>query len=154
MRREDKEKKAGLDFCAVLLAFPPSPAPTPREESVTIANPDVVFLKGILVLYNPEVRALLDVKLFADLDSDRRLSSRGPSRAREKSRVMGRVAIAWRSRRASFLRLADSDARQKAGARPARVPRLLPGLQQGLLRRVYAAGALRPGLVGRPCSSA
>lgn len=36
----------------------------------------MVFLKGILILYHPEVRALLDVKLFADLDSDRRLSSR------------------------------------------------------------------------------
>ena len=44
---------------------------------ITIHDPDVLFIKGILVLYYPEVRELLDIKLFVDLDSDRRLSARG-----------------------------------------------------------------------------
>ena len=38
---------------------------------------DVILVEGILVLYYPEVRNLLDMKIFVDLDSDSRLSRRG-----------------------------------------------------------------------------
>lgn len=38
---------------------------------------DVVLFEGILVLYYPELRELLDMKTFVDLDSDTRLSRRG-----------------------------------------------------------------------------
>ena len=41
-------------------------------------NPtEVVLFEGILVLYYPEVRNLLNMKLFVDLDSDTRLCKRG-----------------------------------------------------------------------------
>ena len=41
-------------------------------------NPtEVVLFEGILVLYYPEVRNLLSMKLFVDLDSDTRLCRRG-----------------------------------------------------------------------------
>lgn len=38
---------------------------------------EVVVLEGILTLYYPEVRELLQMKLFVDLDSDTRLCRRG-----------------------------------------------------------------------------
>ena len=38
---------------------------------------EVVVLEGILTLYCPEVRELLQMKLFVDLDSDTRLCRRG-----------------------------------------------------------------------------
>lgn len=38
---------------------------------------EVVLLEGILVLYSPDVRNLLQMKLFVDLDSDSRLARRG-----------------------------------------------------------------------------
>ncbi len=42
-----------------------------------ISEADVVLLEGILVLYDPTVRALMNMKLFVDTDSDTRLSRRG-----------------------------------------------------------------------------
>lgn len=44
---------------------------------IVISAPDVLLVKGILVLYDRRVRELLDIKLFVDLDSDSRLSARG-----------------------------------------------------------------------------
>eukprot|EP00824_Muranothrix_gubernata_P007936 TRINITY_DN20151_c0_g1_i1.p1 TRINITY_DN20151_c0_g1~~TRINITY_DN20151_c0_g1_i1.p1 ORF type:complete len:527 (-),score=118.05 TRINITY_DN20151_c0_g1_i1:340-1710(-) len=37
---------------------------------------DIVIVEGILVFYNPEVRDLLDVKIFVDVDKDLRLARR------------------------------------------------------------------------------
>jgi uridine kinase len=37
---------------------------------------DIILFEGILVLYFERVRALLDMKLFVDLDSDTRLARR------------------------------------------------------------------------------
>ena len=41
---------------------------------------DIVLLEGILVLYTDEIRDLLDMKLFLDVQSDTRLSNRGRGR--------------------------------------------------------------------------
>ena len=38
---------------------------------------DVILFEGILVLYNKEIRKLLDMKIFVDTDSDTRLARRG-----------------------------------------------------------------------------
>ena len=38
---------------------------------------DVVLFEGILVLYDPDVRDMLHMKLFVDTDSDTRLARRG-----------------------------------------------------------------------------
>jgi len=49
---------------------------TRSKETITVSAADVVILEGILVLYSARVRALLDMTLFVDLDSDTRLSRR------------------------------------------------------------------------------
>lgn len=44
---------------------------------VTIHPADVVLLEGILVLYDPQIREMMHMKLFVDTDSDTRLARRG-----------------------------------------------------------------------------
>ena len=49
-----------------------------RETEGLIVHPaDVILFEGILVLYNKEIRKLLDMKIFVDTDSDTRLARRG-----------------------------------------------------------------------------
>ena len=48
-----------------------------KPQFVTTHPPKVILFEGILVLYNKEIRELLDMKLFVDCDSDTRLSRRG-----------------------------------------------------------------------------
>ena len=46
---------------------------TRQEETVTVEPRDVVIVEGILVLNDPELRDMLDVKVFVDADADERL---------------------------------------------------------------------------------
>lgn len=46
---------------------------TRQEETVTVEPRDVVIVGGILVLNDPELRDMLDVKVFVDADPDDRL---------------------------------------------------------------------------------
>ncbi len=46
---------------------------TRQEETVTVEPRDVVIVEGILVLNDPELRDMLDVKVFVDADPDDRL---------------------------------------------------------------------------------
>ena len=47
------------------------------EGTKTLNSADVVLFEGIMVLYDPEVRDMLQMKLFVDTDSDTRLARRG-----------------------------------------------------------------------------
>lgn len=46
---------------------------TRQEETVTLTPTDVVIIEGILVLNDPVLRDLMDVKVFVDADPDDRL---------------------------------------------------------------------------------
>lgn len=46
---------------------------TRQEETVEVAPRDVVIVEGILVLTDPVLRDMLDVKVFVDAESDERL---------------------------------------------------------------------------------
>jgi uridine kinase len=46
---------------------------TRAEETVTIQPYEVIIVEGILVLGNPKLRKLMDLKIFVDADSDDRL---------------------------------------------------------------------------------
>lgn len=46
---------------------------TRQAETVTVAPADVVLVEGILVLTDPVMRELMDVKVFVDADADDRL---------------------------------------------------------------------------------
>lgn len=47
---------------------------TRAEETIPITPKDVVIIEGILVFTNPELRELMDIKIFVDADADDRLS--------------------------------------------------------------------------------
>jgi len=49
---------------------------TRAEETVIIEPQDVIILEGILVLEDPRLRDLMDIKLFVDTDSDIRIIRR------------------------------------------------------------------------------
>lgn len=46
---------------------------TRQAETVHIEPKDVIIIEGILALSNPRLRALMDLKIFVDADSDERL---------------------------------------------------------------------------------
>lgn len=46
---------------------------TRADETVTILPHDVIIIEGILILGNPKLRKLMDLKVFVDADSDDRL---------------------------------------------------------------------------------
>lgn len=46
---------------------------TRQEETVTVHPADVIIVEGILVLTDPSIRDLLDIKVFVDADPDDRL---------------------------------------------------------------------------------
>lgn len=46
---------------------------TRQEETVTVRPAEVVIVEGILVLTDPVLRSMLDVKVFVDADADDRL---------------------------------------------------------------------------------
>ncbi|HPF92402.1 MAG TPA: uridine kinase [Tenuifilaceae bacterium] len=47
---------------------------TRANETVNISPKHVVIIEGILILTNPELRDLMDIKIFVDADADDRLS--------------------------------------------------------------------------------
>ncbi|KAL6960523.1 Uridine kinase-like protein 5, partial [Sarracenia purpurea var. burkii] len=55
-------------------------------------NPsDVIILEGILVLHDPRVRDLMNMKIFVDTDSDVRLARRIQCDTVERGRNIGNV---------------------------------------------------------------
>ncbi len=46
---------------------------TRASETITVSPRDVIIVEGILVLSNPELRKMLDLKVFVDADPDDRL---------------------------------------------------------------------------------
>jgi uridine kinase len=44
------------------------------KETIVIAPKDVIIIEGILVFTNPELRDLMDIKIFVDADADDRLA--------------------------------------------------------------------------------
>lgn len=49
---------------------------TRTEETKEIAPQDIIVLEGILILYNPELRKLMDIKIYVDTDPDVRVIRR------------------------------------------------------------------------------
>jgi uridine kinase len=47
---------------------------TRAEDTITIVPKDVIIIEGILVFTNPELRDLMDIKVYVDADADDRLS--------------------------------------------------------------------------------
>lgn len=62
-----------------------------RKETQRIEPKDVVILEGILVLDSPEIRKLLDIKIFVDTDADVRIIRRIVRDMRDRGRSLDSV---------------------------------------------------------------
>ncbi len=64
---------------------------TRRPETVHVEPADVIIVEGILVLENPQLREMMDLKLFVDTDPDVRFIRRLERDIRDRGRTMESV---------------------------------------------------------------
>ena len=62
-----------------------------RKETQKIEPKDVIILEGILVLDSPDIRKLLDIKIFVDTDADVRIIRRIVRDMRDRGRSLDSV---------------------------------------------------------------
>ena len=63
-----------------------------RSDRIEIVEPsDVIILEGLFALYNPEIRAMEDIKIFVDTDADIRFIRRLRRDIIERNRTMENV---------------------------------------------------------------
>lgn len=62
-----------------------------KEETITVAPRDIVILEGIMILQEPEIRELLDIKIYVDTDADVRIIRRLVRDINERGRTMESV---------------------------------------------------------------
>ncbi|RMD93343.1 MAG: uridine kinase [Calditrichaeota bacterium] len=64
---------------------------TRKKETVTIGPHTIVVLEGILILYNPELRDLMDIKIYVETDPDVRVLRRLKRDILERGRTLESV---------------------------------------------------------------
>ena len=61
---------------------------TRKPETVTVEPAPVILVDGILIFAEPELRALMDIKIFVDVEADIRLIRRIERDTRERGRTL------------------------------------------------------------------
>ncbi|MCA9732460.1 MAG: uridine kinase [Deferribacteres bacterium] len=64
---------------------------THKKETVRVGPHHVIILEGILILYYPKIRELMDIKVFVDTDADIRLLRRLKRDVKERGRSVESV---------------------------------------------------------------
>lgn len=64
---------------------------TRADESVTVFPRDIIIVEGIMILEDPALRALMDIKIFVDTDADVRVIRRIKRDLRERGRTLESV---------------------------------------------------------------
>lgn len=64
---------------------------TRSEEIIPVEPKDVIILEGILILEDPRLCELMDIKLFVDTDADLRILRRMQRDIKERGRTMDSV---------------------------------------------------------------
>ena len=64
---------------------------TRSEEIIPVEPKDVIILEGILILEDPRLCKLMDIKLFVDTDADLRILRRMQRDIKERGRTMDSV---------------------------------------------------------------
>jgi uridine kinase len=62
-----------------------------KEETIKIEPKDVIILEGIMILVEPEIRKMLDIKIFVDTDADVRIIRRIKRDIKERGRTIDNV---------------------------------------------------------------
>jgi len=66
-------------------------------ETVVVRPAEILFIEGILVLENPELRSRSDIRLFVDVDSDERLLRRLKRDVNKRGRALEAVVEQYRA---------------------------------------------------------
>lgn len=62
-----------------------------KMETIRVEPKDIIILEGILILSEPEIRNLLDIKIFVDTDADVRIIRRIQRDIKERGRTIDSV---------------------------------------------------------------
>ena len=68
---------------------------TRKKETVRVEPRDIIILEGILILFEPEIRDLLDIKIFVDTDSDVRVIRRILRDIKDRGRTLDSVILQY-----------------------------------------------------------
>ncbi|NLK44080.1 MAG: uridine kinase [Tissierellia bacterium] len=68
---------------------------TRKKETVTVEPKDIIILEGILILFEEEIRDLLDIKIFVDTDADVRVIRRILRDIKERGRTLDSVIFQY-----------------------------------------------------------
>lgn len=66
-----------------------------KEETITVEPKDIIILEGILILFEEEIRDLLDIKIFVDTDSDVRVLRRIVRDIKDRGRTLDSVIMQY-----------------------------------------------------------
>jgi len=66
-----------------------------KKETETVEPRDIIILEGILILYDEDLRDLLDIKIFVDTDSDVRVIRRILRDIKERGRTLDSVIMQY-----------------------------------------------------------
>src|SRR5699024_9683954 len=66
-----------------------------KKETITVEPKDIIILEGILILYQEELRNLLDIKIFVDTDSDVRVIRRILRDIKDRGRTLDSVVLQY-----------------------------------------------------------
>lgn len=61
------------------------------KETIKVEPKDIIILEGILILAEPEIRKMLDIKIFVDTDADVRIVRRIQRDIKERKRTLDSV---------------------------------------------------------------
>ena len=68
-----------------------------KSETIAVEPKDIIILEGILILYEKEIRDLLDIKIFVDTDSDVRVIRRILRDIKDRGRTLDSVILQYMS---------------------------------------------------------
>ena len=89
-----KELKKGHDIDQPIYSYLTC---TRASETIPVKPTDVIIVEGILILYNAELRKLLDLKVFVDADADVRLARRVLRDTEKRGRTVRSVVEQWQN---------------------------------------------------------
>ena len=68
-----------------------------KSETIKVEPKDIIIIEGILILYEKEIRDLLDIKIFVDTDSDVRVIRRILRDIKDRGRTLDSVILQYMS---------------------------------------------------------
>ena len=92
MVRHLKALRAGVSIQCPVYSFPDH---NRTQNTVTVEPSSVIIVEGLLIFQNPELRDLMDIKIFVDTDADVRILRRILRDVKERGRSLDSVVTQY-----------------------------------------------------------